>query len=310
MPGCMKNSLEHLKATQEELVQSEKMAALGQLVAGIAHEINTPLGAIRASIANISDALNESIHQLPQLFQRLTPSRLQDFLALLEAAFKDKKNITSREERKFKRKLIAQLEDYEIALLQAEDNTLQAAYNLSIQQTSSQNIMMAVERASKIVFALKSYAHTDSQGHKKIKANVTECLDVVLTLYYTQLKHGIEVTTHYQDVPDILCCSDELNQVWTNIIHNAIQAMDNQGTLEITVAQQDDYIVVQITDSGKGIEENIKPRIFEPFFTTKPAGEGSGLGLDIVRRIIDKHQGRIEVESRPGKTTFSVFLPV
>lgn len=129
---------------------------------------------------------------------------------MLEAAFKDKKNITSREERKFKRKLIAQLEDYEIdnaddiadtlvdmgiyeeieqfvPLLQAEDNTLQAAYNLSIQQTSSQNIMMAVERASKIVFALKSYAHTDSQGHKKIKANVTECLDVVLTLYYTQL---------------------------------------------------------------------------------------------------------------------------
>ena len=329
----LSQTLEHLKATQEELVQSEKMAALGQLVAGIAHEVNTPLGAIRASIANISDALNESIHQLPQLFQRLTPSRLQDFLALLEAAFKDKKNITSREERKFKRKLIAQLEDYEIdnadqiadtlvdmgiyeeieqfvPLLQTEDNTLQAAYNLSVQQTSSQNIMMAVERASKIVFALKSYAHSDSQGHKKIKANVTECLDVVLTLYYTQLKHGIEVTTHYQDVPDILCSPDELNQVWTNIIHNAIQAMDNRGTLEITVAQQDDYIVVQITDSGKGIEEDIKPRIFEPFFTTKPAGEGSGLGLDIVRRIIDKHQGRIEVESRPGKTTFSVFLPV
>jgi signal transduction histidine kinase len=86
--------------------------------------------------------------------------------------------------------------------------------------------------------------------------------------------------------------------------------MDNQGCLEITVAQQDNQLVIQITDSGKGIEEEIKPRIFEPFFTTKPVGEGSGLGLDIVRKIIEKHQGRIEVASQPGKTTFSVFLPI
>ncbi|RKZ53763.1 MAG: serine/threonine-protein kinase PknK [Candidatus Parabeggiatoa sp. nov. 3] len=331
----LSEALDHLKATQEELIQSEKMAALGQLVAGIAHEVNTPLGAIRASIGNISDAINDSIRQLPQLFQKLSSQQQHDFFALVETTFdSQKQNLTAREERKFKRKLIAQLEDDEIdnaddiadtlvdmgiyqhvepfmSLLKSEDNSfiVEAAYNLSTQYINSQNIMTAVDRASKVVFALKSYARRDLEG-KKTQANVTAGLNVVLTLYQNQLKQGVEVITDYQEVPEILCYPDELNQVWTNLIHNAIQAMDNQGSLEISVAQRDNHLVIQITDSGKGIEENIKPRIFEPFFTTKPAGEGSGLGLDIVRKIIEKHQGKIEVASQPGKTTFSVFLPI
>jgi signal transduction histidine kinase len=131
-----------------------------------------------------------------------------------------------------------------------------------------------------------------------------------LTIYHNQLKHGVEVTKNYQTVPTILCLPDELNQVWTNLIHNAIQAMNNQGELEIAVFPQSDYVVTQITDSGPGIPDPIKARIFEPFFTTKPAGEGSGLGLDIVRKIVEKHQGKIEVESQPGRTTFSVILPI
>jgi len=331
----LSETLDHLKATQEELIQSEKMAALGQLVAGIAHEVNTPLGAIRASIGNISDAISESIRQLPQLFQKLSSQQQHDFFALVETTFdSQKQNLTAREERKFKRKLIAHLEESEIdnadeiadtlvdmgiyqhvepfmSLLKSEDNSfiVQTAYNLSMQHCNSQNIMTAVDRASKVVFALKSYARRDLEG-KKTPANVTAGLNVVLTLYQNQLKQGVEVITDYQEVPEILCYPDELNQVWTNLIHNAIQAMDNQGSLEITVAQQDNHLVIQITDSGKGIEEEIKPRIFEPFFTTKPVGEGSGLGLDIVRKIIEKHQGKIEVASQPGKTTFSVFLPI
>ncbi|HID99097.1 MAG TPA: GAF domain-containing protein [Thiotrichaceae bacterium] len=330
----LSEALDHLKATQEELIQSEKMAALGQLVAGIAHEVNTPLGAIRASIGNISDAISESIRQLPLLFQKLSSQQQHDFFALVETTFDSPKNRTAREERKFKRKLIAQLEEDEIdnadeiadtlvdmgiyqlvepfmSLLKSEDNSfvIQTAYNLSTQYINSQNIMTAVDRASKVVFALKSYARRDIDGHKT-QGNVTAGINVVLTLYQNQLKQGVEVITDYQKVPEIRCYPDELNQVWTNLIHNAIQAMDNQGTLEITVTQQDNHLVIQITDSGKGIEENIRSRIFEPFFTTKPAGEGSGLGLDIVRKIIEKHQGKIEVASRPGKTTFSVFLPI
>jgi two-component system NtrC family sensor kinase len=108
----------------------------------------------------------------------------------------------------------------------------------------------------------------------------------------------------------VFCYPDELNQVWTNLIHNALQAMDYKGILTINATQQDTKVIITITDTGKGIPREIQDKIFEPFFTTKPTGEGSGLGLDIVQKIIEKHEGEIEVESMPGKTTFTVSLPI
>ncbi len=326
-------ALTELKATQHQLILREKMAALGHLIAGIAHEINTPLGAIRASIANISNAMNLSIRQLPQLFQTLSAERQADFFALTEAALQNKEDLSSREARQIRRSLTEKLEAENIAdadsvahilanmgvykdiasflpLLNEKDNTLilQTAYNLFVQQNNSRNITLAVERASKIVFALKNYTHHDDSG-KKQQANIAEGIDVVLTLCHNQLKKGIEVVKKYRDIPEIFCYPDELNQVWTNLIYNAIHAMAGSGRLGIDIADQGSDIAVRITDSGHGISEEIRECIFEPFFTTKPAGEGSGLGLDLVRKIIERHQGRIEVESQPGKTTFSVFLP-
>ncbi|MEW6493830.1 MAG: AAA family ATPase [Cyanobacteriota bacterium] len=330
----LSQTLEHLRATQQELIQSEKMAALGQLVAGIAHEINTPLGAIRASIGNISTALDKSIQQLPQLFQQLSSERLADFFTLLGATREKQDTLSSREERQAKRAFKKELEIQGIneadtlaatlvnigitqditrfiPLLRSPENSLilDAAYHLSVQHMNSKNIMLAVERASKIVFALKSYARQNDSS-QMVNTRITEGIDVVLTIYQNQLKQGIEVIKNYEEIPKILCYAEELNQVWTNLIHNAIQSMNNHGKLEITVAQENNQIVVQFTDSGCGIPPEIKPRIFEPFFTTKPAGEGSGLGLDIVRKIINKHQGKIEVESVPGNTAFRVWLPI
>ena len=330
----LSQALKHLKATQQELIQSEKMAALGQLVAGIAHEINTPLGAIRASIGNIIIALEQSLRQLPQLFQRLSPARQADFFALLDAARHNQQTLSTREERQLKRVLKQELETlgFEdssaiasalaklgitqeitslLPLLQDENQALilEAAYSLFAQQTNSQTIRLAVERASKIVFALKSYVHQNSSG-QMTQALVSSGIDIVLTLYHNQLKQGIDVIKRYQDTLPILCYPEELNQVWTNLIHNAIQAMNNRGKLEIVTEQRDDWIVVKFTDSGCGIPPEIQAKIFEPFFTTKPTGEGSGLGLYLVRNIIDKHQGKIEVESQSGRTTLSVWLPV
>ncbi|MEC4983922.1 MAG: PAS domain S-box protein, partial [Oscillatoria sp. PMC 1076.18] len=328
------NALHELQMTQQELIQSEKMASLGQLIAGVAHEINTPMGAIRASIGNIATALNHTLQQLPQLLATLSPEHQANFFALLAAARQQEIHLSFREERKLKRILRKELEKQNLdepdtiatSLVQMgitekieqflpilqHNNSRQivnVASNLSMLQTNSENIQLAVDRASKIVFALKNYARQSDSGNMT-EAQIKEGIDVVLTIYHNQLKHGITVSKNYQEVPPILCYPEELNQVWTNLIHNAIQAMNNKGELEINVFEDNKDIVVQITDSGSGIAPEIKQRIFEPFFTTKPAGEGSGLGLDIVRKIIEKHQGKIEVESEPGRTTFSVRLPI
>lgn len=327
-------TLQVLQTTQTELIQSEKMAALGQLVAGIAHEVNTPLGAIQASIGNITAALESSIQQLPQLFQILPPERRADFLALLALAQQPREMLSFREERQLRRSLKQALSkrsvpeaealadslskmgidpdlDPLLPLLSLTENrfVVETAYQISIVQNNSQNIMLAVERATKIVFALKNYARQDSAG-QKIAASVADGIDTVLTLYQNQLKRGIELKKRYAAVPKILCYPEELAQVWSNLIHNGLQAMNGQGRLEISVAEQDAQIRVEITDSGGGIPADIRDRIFDPFFTTKPMGEGTGLGLDIVRRIVTKHQGRIELQSQPGHTTFSVWLPI
>ncbi len=327
-------TLQQLQTAQQELIQSEKMAALGQLIAGVAHEINTPLGAIKASISNISNALDKSLQQLPKLLTKLSTQQQEDFFALVAVSQDNAEPISFRTERKLKRAYRKELEAEKIeeadtvaanlvkigfakeispflTLLKSphKSEILHTAYNLAMQQSNSENIKLAIDRASKIVFSLKSYARQGQTG-EKIRSQVTEGIDVVLTIYHNQLKRGIEVNKNYQDVSPILCYPEELNQVWTNLIHNAIQAMHNKGELGIAVRENNGYIVIEITDSGCGIPPEIKENIFKPFFTTKSAGEGSGLGLDIVSKIIEKHQGKIEVESKPGCTTFKVWLPV
>jgi signal transduction histidine kinase len=331
---ALSEAMTQLQTAQEEIIHSEKMAALGHLVAGIAHEINTPLGAIQASIGNISSALEQALQDLPPLVKSLSIERLQDFFKLLDLARQSHSTVSSREERQLKRSLkqallaqgLADVDKFAtllsqmgiqapldpiLPLLKEPDAPfiLETAYHLFSVQNNSQNIRFAVERASRIVYALKNFVRQDTAG-LPVSASVSEGIDIVLTLYQNQIKHGIEVEKNYQDVPPVVCYSEELAQVWSNLISNAIQSMNYRGELAIAVSEQDQSVVVEVMDCGSGIPEDIKDRIFQPFFTTKPAGEGSGLGLSIVRKIIDKHHGTIGVESQPGRTVFRVSIPL
>jgi len=329
------DKIEELTRTRQELVHNEKMAALGQLVAGIAHEVNTPLGAIRSSAETLTNSLKQTLAQFPKLFEVLTKAQQKTFFALLEHSLQNPVILTVKEKRAAKKTLTAELKQCGIAnprtftdtfislsiyakadqylpLLQDTNSqfVFEIAYKLSTLTRSTENITTAVERASKIIFALKTFARYD-QGGEKTTASLQEGLETVLTLYHNKIKQGIELIKEYADMPPILCYPDELNQVWTNILHNALQAMNYKGTLKVVISPQDNYAVVAITDSGQGIPAEIKEQIFTPFFTTKAAGEGSGLGLDIVKKIIDKHDGKIEVDSKVGKgTTFSIWLPM
>jgi signal transduction histidine kinase len=331
----LSQALDNLKTTQEELIQSEKMAALGQLIAGVAHEINSPLGAIRSSIGNIADFFSNNLEQLPIFLQSLSKERQADFFALVSKSSQQTALLSSQEKRKLKKALKHQIEIHAInnadsiasvlvnigivgdeihpllPLLQDPNSPtiLKTVYDLVSVQKSTRTITTATERAAKVVFALKNYARYDYSG-EKVQANITEGIETVLTLYHNQIKQGVELRRNYEPLPLLLCYPDELNQVWTNLVHNALQAMDYKGTLRIDAIKQNTNLIVSITDSGQGISAEIMPKIFEPFFTTKPLGEGSGLGLDIVKKIIEKHQGSISVNSVPGKTTFTVSLPL
>ncbi|WP_051203203.1 GAF domain-containing sensor histidine kinase [Hugenholtzia roseola] len=345
----LEQTLSELKTSQAQLIQSEKLATLGQLMASIAHEINTPMSAIRSSSGHIENILQQILPKLPSFFASLPFETQQHFFKLLEIALTKSEEISTRERRTLKYDLLNDLENLvaenklsleattapeiladwlvdmglhtererflPILVLPEATQILQVLLELVNLFRSNQTIKTATERASKVLFALKSFARKDALG-KKQKVNLNDNIQTTLVLYQNQLKQGIDVIRGFSQLPDLYCFADELNQVWTNLIHNAIQAMNGKGTLEVSTdlienAEGEDTVLISISDTGMGIPASIQDKIFNPFFTTKKMGEGSGLGLDIVKKIVEKHEGKIWFESEENKgTTFFISLPL
>lgn len=328
------STIDQLQKTQTELIDAEKLAVLGQLIASIAHEINTPLGVISSSIRYIQTFAQEQFWQWGTTWQQYDTSQRHQLRSLVKQAAHGSLLLSTRERRQRRKQLQQQLRDQGIEnalaiapllvdLNQTEitdlvpllgqsqaQEFLQVAYQLSTLQTSIVQITEATNRAAKIVKALRSYAHRDSIT-EFAAVDVVETMETVLTLYQNQLKHGIEVVRHYDPVlPQVWGDGDRLHQVWNNIIRNALQAMPQGGTLTIAIAATATQLHIQITDTGVGIPPAVLPRIFQPFFTTRSQGEGTGLGLDIAHQIVQQHQGDICATSQPGQTTFTIELPI
>jgi len=323
-------ALADLQETQAQLVLSERMAGLGLLVAGVAHEINSPSAAIRGSIDSLGSALARLGRHGPEL------ARFTDYLEARAPALAERPLATGLDARKSARELAGTLETAgfsEPATLAAEladlgmthaevdqlvtvldgERTLASRIvaaltdHVYVHRTTS-TVRRAVGQIQRIVGALKSYSHLDQQP-TRVDADLHDGLETTLVLLHHALR-DIVVERRYGVLPRVPIYVDELNQVWTNLISNAQQALEGKGTIAIETAVEGDHVVVRVIDDGPGVASDVLPRIFEPFFTTKPKGEGTGLGLGIARQIVAKHGGEMRCDSRPGRTCFEVRLPV
>jgi signal transduction histidine kinase len=335
-------TLADLRDTQAQLVLSERMAGLGLLVAGVAHEINSPTAAVRGSIDALGDVVHRAALHLSALAAGDLPiERSRAAIAEIERlgpALAARRLPTGPNVRRAGRDLRTYLEaagidpaiaadagpklaelgadspdvDALVAATGGDSRVLGAALDYLTDHVFMHRTVLtiqnAVRRIQRIVGALKSYSHLDHHA-ALASADLHEGIEDTLTLFDYVLR-DITVDRRYGDLPAIPVYADELNQVWTNLIQNAVQALGGSGKITIETAREGDHAVVRVIDDGPGITPDVLPRIFEPFFTTKQKGEGSGLGLGIVRRIVDRHGGEVRCESAPGRTCFEVRLPI
>ena len=329
-----------LRSTESALIQNEKMAALGTLAAGLAHELNNPAAAIRRSAAQLRDALAERDRLAARLHSLATDQHQKESLGALQEEITERKITAPQGDPLALSEQEDELQDW------LEDHGVEEAWDLApglvsygwdsgelerlaqefsptqlpvvvrwLGATSSvygllEEVGQSAEAMSEIVKAVKTYSYLDQAPIQEV--DVIASLENTLVLLRPKITADICITRDYaDDVPRIEAYGSELNQVWTNIIDNAIEAIEGRGELTLSAYTTDGAVTVDVIDDGPGIPHEIQPRIFEPFFTTKAPGVGTGLGLHIAYNIVvNKHRGQIQVASKPGETRLRVVLPI
>lgn len=328
---------DRIRETTRADQQREKLMALGRLSAGMAHELNNPAAAVRSAALSLQEAVDAMRTADMHLDQRELPLEDRIVLAQIErdwlkdhpARTLDPLDRSDREEATGDwlmahqvpnaRQLAPDLVDagcdletlrrlsaqFDYATLADVVTRLTASFTVShlVKQIESGS-----SRIAALVHAISQYSYMDQSPEQEI--DIHDGLENTLVMLHYRLKQGVEVVRNYdRSIPRICARGGELNQVWTNLIDNAIDAMNGQGELVVRTEAEFGGVLVEIRDSGPGIPKEIRDRIFDPFFTTKPVGEGTGLGLDTVYRIVQQHRGQVKVESDPGRTSFQIRLP-
>jgi len=328
---------DRIRETTRMEQQRDRLASLGKLSAGLAHELNNPAAAAKRATSQLRDVLKrikDASHELGR--QDLTVAQKTEIFSLESSLLQrdqpppDALTISDLEEqidsllRSHGQNDLWQLAadlarrnvkpaELESLFATLEAGTARAALvriSASLEIASLLNeIESSTSRISDLVGAIKQYTYMDQAPVQNV--DIVKSLETTLTIMNHKLKKGVVVQRDYQPIPFLVnSFGSELNQVWTNIIDNAIDAMGGKGELRVRTYRQDSCVVVEIGDNGPGISPEVKAHIFEPFFTTKGVGEGTGLGLDTVQRIVKKHRGSIQVNSKPGDTRFQVWLPL
>jgi signal transduction histidine kinase len=328
---------DRIRETTRMEQQRDRLAGLGKLSAGLAHELNNPASAAKRATSLLRDALKRIKDASHELGRRALNAAQKSEIEKLEASF------MQQDGPPLDTLAVSDLEDQIDSLLRShgQNDLWQLAADLARKNVKPEvleslfanlgpdaaraalvriaasvevaNLLNEIEsstaRISDLVGAIKEYTYMDQAPVQNV--DIAKGLETTLTILHHKLKRGVTVQRDYERVPLLVnSFGSELNQVWTNIIDNAIDAMGGKGELRVRTYREDNCVVVEIGDNGPGISPEVKPHIFEPFFTTKGVGQGTGLGLDTVQRIVRKHRGSIQVNSKPGDTRFQIWLPL
>src|SRR5271163_1468268 len=310
---------DRIRETTRREQQRDRLASLGKLSAGLAHELNNPASAAKRATSQLREVLTKIRNASHELGSRDLTAAQRAEIEKLETAFVQSDSLLRSHGQNDLWQMAADLarknvkpEALESLFAILDPETARAALVRIAASVEVAALLDEIEsgtsRISDLVRAIKEYTYMDQTPVQNV--DIVKSLETTLTILNHKLKRGVVVQRDYQRIPLLVnSFGSELNQVWTNIIDNAIDAMHGKGELRLRVYRQDDSVVVEIADNGPGIPPDVLPHICEPFFTTKGVGEGTGLGLDTVQRIVKKHRGDIQVDSKPGDTHFQVWLP-